>query len=956
MNTWNISKTIRKGIVLIVLWLCGVSSNVIFAQELFRYGTPFIKHFTKKEYRAGNQNWSITQDEHGFIYVGNSTGLLEFDGFRWTRYELPSDDIVRAVFAADGRIYSGALGELGYWEKDENFNLNYTSLNGLLEGHNFGDEEIWWITEFDGKIIFQSFTNTFQYDGEQIEIIMSGKGVIFPPFVVNDRLFIQVLDAGIYEVTDNKAAFIPGSEVLILKRVNTMLPFSNSKDILIGMEDNGFFIFINDQFKPWPVTGDQSIIKDQINRGVKVGDHLFAIGTLLGGIYIVNEDGLVINQINRQKGLNNNTVLSLLVDKHHNLWVGMDNGLDYLKVNAPLYYNTDVTGDIGSVYASVIFGNDLYLGTNRGVFYTSINWTPPTATDDGFKLIPGSQGQVWSLSVIDNKLFCGHNSSTFLIEDYQLRKISDIAGVYQIKQYPFDEKLIVQGSYNGLSVLKKTGGEWRYSHIIPGFQKLSKNIEFERENVLWVAHTHKGLYRLELNPDLTEILELKEFSPNMKTYVNKLNKKVVLSSDSGYLYYDDIQNTFFALNNINESLGKFSINAHIKPALKDQYWIFKGGECARVVMDENAVHSLDYNVLNDLNEFLIPGYESIYLIDSALTLIHLDNGYAVYNNFWKDESVDDQPSILVREIEFSSLSGDYYEKPDNRLEVPFRYNNLKLKLSYPEFSGNSGLMCKLDGYDVRWLNVDASGEINFQNLPEGDYRLNIVRDIATDQAALVLNFSIHPPWFRSSAATALYVILALIGLIVSIVLNRRKIHRIHQQHELERKDLLQREVEENEKKLINLRNENLRNELKLRNSKLAKSTFSLIHKNNTLIGVKEEIMRIKEDLGVRFPSKHFNRLIRNIEQDLTSEEDWRMFEQSFNEVHENFLHKLKQQFTDLTPADIQLCAYLKMNLQSKEIASLLNITVRGVEIRRYRLRKKLHLDHDTNLTEFIMGY
>ena len=123
-----------------------------------------------------------------------------------------------------------------------------------------------------------------------------------------------------------------------------------------------------------------------------------------------------------------------------------------------------------------------------------------------------------------------------------------------------------------------------------------------------------------------------------------------------------------------------------------------------------------------------------------------------------------------------------------------------------------------------------------------------------------------------------------------------------------------------------------------------------------MIAVKEELTKIKEDLGVRFPSKHFNRLIRNIDQDLTSEQDWDMFEQSFNEVHENFLHKLKEEFTDLTPADIQLCAYLKMNLQSKEIAALLNITVRGVEIRRYRLRKKLHLDHNINLTEYIMGY
>lgn len=179
---------------------------------------------------------------------------------------------------------------------------------------------------------------------------------------------------------------------------------------------------------------------------------------------------------------------------------------------------------------------------------------------------------------------------------------------------------------------------------------------------------------------------------------------------------------------------------------------------------------------------------------------------------------------------------------------------------------------------------------------------------------------------------------------------------MNERHKQKRNRMLEKEIVENEKKMIEIRNENLRNEIKLRNKRLAKSTFSLIHKNNTLISVKEEITKIKEELGVRFPSKHFNRLIKNIDNDMTSENDWIMFEQSFSEVHENFIQKLKEENTQLTPGDLQLCAYLKMNLSSKEIATLLNITVRGVEIRRYRLRKNLQLDHDTNLVEFIMGY
>jgi DNA-binding CsgD family transcriptional regulator len=81
-----------------------------------------------------------------------------------------------------------------------------------------------------------------------------------------------------------------------------------------------------------------------------------------------------------------------------------------------------------------------------------------------------------------------------------------------------------------------------------------------------------------------------------------------------------------------------------------------------------------------------------------------------------------------------------------------------------------------------------------------------------------------------------------------------------------------------------------------------------------------------------------------------------MFENLFDQAHENFFRRLKLAYPDLTPSDFRLCAYLRMNLSSKEIAPLLNISIRGVEEKRYRLRKKLNLTADQNLTDFIIGF
>jgi len=86
------------------------------------------------------------------------------------------------------------------------------------------------------------------------------------------------------------------------------------------------------------------------------------------------------------------------------------------------------------------------------------------------------------------------------------------------------------------------------------------------------------------------------------------------------------------------------------------------------------------------------------------------------------------------------------------------------------------------------------------------------------------------------------------------------------------------------------------------------------------------------------------------------EDDWEKFSYHFDQVHSNFIKRLKQGYPNLTPKDQKLCAYLRMNLTSKEIAPLLNISVRGVEISRYRLRKKLSLNKEENLSEFMMSY
>ncbi len=131
--------------------------------------------------------------------------------------------------------------------------------------------------------------------------------------------------------------------------------------------------------------------------------------------------------------------------------------------------------------------------------------------------------------------------------------------------------------------------------------------------------------------------------------------------------------------------------------------------------------------------------------------------------------------------------------------------------------------------------------------------------------------------------------------------------------------------------------------------------MSLVYKNELLQKLSQEISKLKDGQGKLISEEQQRKIQHVITEGMNDERDWILFENSFNDAHESFFKKLKAEHPDLVPNDLKLCAFLHMNMSSKEMASLLNISLRGVEIRRYRLRKKLNVPHDKNLTEFLMG-
>jgi hypothetical protein len=578
-----------------------INIRIAVGADIKNIGVPYVQNYTKAQYQSGNQNWSVTRDEHGIMYFGNAEGLLAFDGKYWLLYRMPNGLIVRSVAAdGNGKIYAGGFGEFGYWETSKKGFLKYHSLTGLAPKSNIPNEEIWKIYVDKDKVIFQSFGSIYIYSKGKITIVRAPKPYLFL-FKIGSRYFVEQVNAGLFELKDDHLEYVSGSNVLGNSGVLSILPFQHNK-YLIGTANNGLFIYDGRQIRPWNNQANDFLKTYQLNNGALIPGKYFAYGTILNGIVIIDTAGNVVQHINKSSGLQNNTVLSLYTDREQNLWAGLDNGIDRIEVNSPLYFYFDKTGRFGTVYSSIIFNNKIYLGTNQGLFYS--DWLPGgnnqlLQTFD-FKLIPGSQGQVWDLSLQDGRLLCGHNEGTYQVNGSSITKISSINGGWTIKK--LRDNLLIQGTYTGLVIFRKdVSGNWVFDHKVELFGEPSRYVEQDSKGQIWVGHAYKGVYKIGLSNDLKYVASQKYYDKrsglpdSYNVNVFNLDNRIVFSSDSGFCVYDDISDRFYKYQQLNKMLGTFASSNKIIRAIGQKYWFINHGRVALADLSVPGKLSIDSN-------------------------------------------------------------------------------------------------------------------------------------------------------------------------------------------------------------------------------------------------------------------------------------------------------------------------------------------------------------------------
>src|SRR5690606_33898129 len=266
-------------------------------------------------------------------------------------------------------------------------------------------------------------------------------------------------------------------------------------------------------------------------------------------------------------------------------------------------------------------------------------------------------------------------------------------------------------------------------------------------------------------------------------------------------------------------------------------------------------------------------------------------------------------------------------KPSHQLVMQFAAADLVRPKYYYELKGAMEQSAQLE-----------NGNVAFQNLPYGSYGLNVYTVGIDNERSLPkqLEFEIRPPWYLSTVSLIGYGLLGITSIFIVRGYNRRKLDKKHSLL----KEKLHRQQEE---RLAQLEKEKLAKEIKIKQKELTSTTMSMARKNELILELKNLMLMNKTNFSNQ---QRYRSFMKKLNSAINDDEDWRHFEVNFKELHNDFFETLLLRYPTLTPKDLKLCAYLKMNLSSKEIAPLMGISTRGVEIHRYRLRKKLEIDSE----------
>lgn len=899
----------KKVTILIVLLFAAIQG--VEAQKIPARGVPLLTNYTPEEVGIEGKAWQIQSASNGIVYLATDQGLLEFDGSRWALFP-GSKGFTRSIFiASDSTVYAGADQDFGRWQRDSLLQFGFTSLNPFSNSSNGLNEEFWGTYQLGEDYIFVSYDNIYVYRQQQLTKI-GAPSRFTGSCAAGGNLYLSDAESGLlaFDGQNLRPLFrFPSSHPIPPQIVGAQ---PAGEELLIVTRRQGIFKLSTRDLVPFNAEVSAYLKRDQVFSFTPIGATHYAFGTIQNGVYITDLAGNIIQHLNKQKGLLNNTILSMHYTPQGKLWLGLDFGLASVDLWSDITYFLDQRGQVGTSYAGLLHAGIFYLGTNQGLYATEWASLKNNASLPDFNLVPGSSGQVWTLAEVDGTILCGHDRGLFQVSGNSFLPVHDEAGVLAITKAGPDH--LLTGNYNGVSRYRKSNNRWSFAGKIPPVQGACNQLIFDDNQHLWLNLPNFGVIKATLDENYQ--ITGQQIFPDS-------------------LFVATHHQLFTDASGLNVRTG--TTTYHYRPATNS----FE--PAGKAAAPDRVAHRL-------------PGVLQPIPLNDTCSFIPAHNGFALKNLGYAHPATS-TATLSIRSVE--AFSNDTTCLVARGSTLPFRLNNVRFHFTVPQ-QPQVLYQHKLENHTEEWSNWSAEPQVSYWSLGEGEYIFNVRAKVdGRELPAQTFSFSIDCPWYRSWTAYVIYGFTTLALLLLNYLWQARKLRQQKQQFQARQQesDRLRAAVQEKEliRKQYGMLEEALgeiKKQLRSKTIELAKKAKDNDEKGRILNALKEKVDKLQQEAGpIKFQLTQLSRMLANYE-----ETEDNSFSLQMEELNKDFLTRLGQRFPELTTYDLRLCTYLKSGLTTREIAELMNVLPSSVNVSRSRLRKKLQLSSKKDLYKFLSQF
>jgi len=949
-----------------------LSVQILISSAVYAGWNVPVTNYAVSDYAAGTQNWQLVTTANGWLYAANNYGLLEYDGSQWRVYGMYYGNLPRSIAKVDNRaIFIGATNDFGVFTPTSTGGMRYTSLMTSEIEPNYG--EIWDIEIVGSQVYFfarhQIITalveRNIESDNRSTELAGHTEDSLWLSEVrtikVDSRVFcaeevggaIYVgTDNGLYLLTGTRMNRIHGSDILRGYEVRCIQAL-DAERLLIATDLGGLYVYDGTRIAPFRTDADTFIKKNQLYTFAVRGETI-ALGTVLQGIVAVNTDGKDCRYISRKEGLQNNTILSMTFDASDNLWVGLDQGIDYVQLASRKQYLSDAQTNIGTGYAVLRTGEGrharYYYGTNQGLYMR-------TSVDAPMQLVEGSMGQVWSLSEVDGTVFCCHNRGLFVVNGTRVLPLSTDEGFWKVQQLP--DGRIIAGSYSGFRVIGRSAvsNQWTVTKV-KGFEDTAFRWQVDGTGAIWAVGA-TGVVRLEWQSAYSLLQQpVKAYNGAHDWFnISRLGGDILIScrdycrvvGSDGVLRQDTA--VFLRL------AGEDFYSLTYQDSHGNILYVHDGTLYIRMRLGDS--YDPEQPLYSGATDF-VGGFENLYETDGSYIIGTLQGYCRLQRSAVSDQRSAVRPTIYLREVSMMNKDGEvvYGEslgsgRTDGELFVlPYAEHSLLFRCAINRVpAAGTQYAYRLSPRDKEFTPFDTRAYYECSMLREGRYTLEIICRTTSDglspeQVRQTWTFSVLPPWYRTWWARTLLVLIIVlwltgVGYVLYVRVDRSKRRMLHEQ----------------QLRILQLENDKTQMRLQAKSQELTRILHDEANKQEEFVFVTEELNKAIRELqghNVKKADERLQALRQHLEQDNRDDSiDWQRFEENYDEVNAGFCKRLTEMYPWMSKQERKLCIYIRMGMLTKEMAPLLGMSTRGVEMLRYRMRCKMDLDAQANLKEHL---